>query len=263
MMFKATDQLGNTINFKETPKRVISLVPSQSELLWDLGLKEELIGITKFCVHPDEMFRSVERVGGTKMLDLDKIRQLNPDLIIGNKEENKRSQIEILQKEFNVWMSDIYDFEGSFEMIKAIAEIFNKTDVAHKLVLTLRESLHHIKQVFKNESVAYFIWNKPYMVAAKDTFIDHVLNHLGLVNTFSHLERYPEVTQEQLEKANPTLCFLSSEPFPFEEKHAKDLQKILPLSKIVIVDGEVFSWYGTRLSHLEKYVREELLIKLR
>lgn len=262
-MFKATDQLGNVFSFVKKPNRIISLVPSQSELLWALGLTQELIGITKFCVHPNEMFRSVERVGGTKMLDLDKIRKLKPDLIIGNKEENDQSQIEILQKEFNVWMSDIYNFEDSFKMINGIAEIFNKTAVADAIVLKLRESLHRIEKLFKNESVAYFIWNKPYMVAAKDTFINHVLNHLGLVNVFSYLERYPEVTPEQLEKANPLICFLSTEPFPFEEKHAKELQKILPVSKIVIVDGEVFSWYGTRLLHLEKYVQNELSLKIR
>ena len=118
-----TDQLNNTIELTDLPKRVISLVPSQSELLWDLGLREELVGITKFCVHPKEMFHSITRIGGTKTLNITKIRELQPDIIIGNKEENDYSQIIELQKEFKVWMSDIYTL-NDFLIVKAISLAF-------------------------------------------------------------------------------------------------------------------------------------------
>jgi len=248
------DQVGNLVRLSKRPQRIISLVPSQSEYLWDLGLRSALVGITKFCIHPDDMYCGFARVGGTKKLDLDKIRELKPDLIIGNKEENERSQIEELQKEFPVWMSDIYTFEDTFAMMKAIGEMLDKRKESETLVDTLRNSLTSIQNIFVKKRVAYFIWNKPYMLAASSTFIDHVLNHLGLENALSKYDRYPELNEDQLQEINPDICFLSSEPFPFKEEHVKELQIILPKSQIVIVDGEVFSWYGTRLLHLAKYV---------
>ncbi len=120
------DQLNNSIKLSNYPKRIVSLVPSQSELLWDLGLKDELVGITKFCIHPAEMFNSVTRVGGTKALDIEKIRSLHPDLIIGNKEENEKSQIELLSKEFNVWMSDINNLSEAIQAIELIGNLTHK-----------------------------------------------------------------------------------------------------------------------------------------
>lgn len=255
-MFEHTDQLNTTIQLSEIPKRIISIVPSQSEFLWDIGLREELVGITKFCIHPQQLYKTVERVGGTKNLNLDKIRALKPDLIIGNKEENERSQIEILQKEFNVWMSDIYNFEDAFEMMEKLGAIFNKRDKALNIIHSLKQTLPSIHNIFSRQRVAYFIWNKPYMFAAKNTFIDHVLNYTGLENALSELKRYPDLTDEALQQLDPEICFLSSEPFPFKEKHVLELQKKLPNAKILIVDGEVFSWYGSRLLHLEAYVKE-------
>lgn len=248
-----TDQLGNTLELQESPKRIISIVPSQSEFLWDLGLGDNLVGITKFCIHPDTMFRSVERVGGTKQLILDKIRRLKPDLIIGNKEENDQSQIEALQKEFSVWMSDIYTLDDSFKMMLSIGAMTGKKEKSVQMVEELKNSLSKIKDIFQKQKVAYFIWSKPYMLAAKNTFIDHVLCYLGLENALINYERYPELTVKNLKALNPEFCFLSSEPFPFNEKHVNDLQVILPNSKILIVDGEVFSWYGTRLLRLADY----------
>jgi ABC-type Fe3+-hydroxamate transport system substrate-binding protein len=120
----------------------------------------------------------------------------------------------------------------------------------------LKKSLSGIRAIFKSQKVAYFIWNKPYMFAARNTFIDHVLNFLGLENALSDYERYPELDETTLKRINPEVCFLSSEPFPFKELHVEALQKLLPNSKILIVDGEVFSWYGTRMRFLEKYVKE-------
>jgi ABC-type Fe3+-hydroxamate transport system substrate-binding protein len=255
-MFSSTDQLGNALHFEARPRRIVSLVPSQSELLWDLGLEKELVGITKFCIHPGKMFKTVERIGGTKQLDLEKIVGLKPDLVIGNKEENERSQIEALQKECKVWMSDIYTFEDSFAMMLELGKILGKETTVLELINTLNKSLNAVKGIFEKRRVAYFIWNKPYMLAARHTFIDYVLGHLGLVNAAAELERYPELDVQALKRLNPELCLLSSEPFPFKEQHVKELQGHLPQAKIVIVDGEVFSWYGSRLLHLEKYVGE-------
>lgn len=254
-MLYYTDQLGNTLQLKERPKRIISLVPSQSEFLWDLGLRDELVGITKFCIHPKEMYRAVERIGGTKTLYIERIRELKPDLIIANKEENEKSQIELLQKEFNVWVSDIYNFEDAIGMMNSLGEIIGKREKSEQIADQLKSTLPRIKNMFQKQRVAYFIWNKPYMCAAQHTFIGLVLQHIGLENALEGFERYPELTEEKLRELSPDLCFLSSEPFPFKDSHANELQRILPNSKILIVDGEMFSWYGSRLLQLEDYLK--------
>ena len=251
-----TDQLNNKIKLNTTPKRIISIVPSQSEFLWQIGIRTQLIGITKFCIHPKEMFNKIERIGGTKKLNINKIRSLKPDLIIANKEENNQQEIEFLQKEFNVWISDIYNFNDAFYMMKKLSVILNKESETQKLITTIKASLKPIKNIFKNITVAYFIWNKPYMVAANNTYINFVLNYLGLKNTAHNLQRYPEVNEVILKKINPNICFLSSEPYPFKQKHIIELQQILPASKIIIVDGEVFSWYGSRILQLADFVKQ-------
>jgi len=254
MIFK--DQIGHVIELSQKPKRIISLVPSQSEYLWEIGLREEIIGITKFCIHPDEMYRSVERVGGTKNLDIEKIRALKPDLIIGNKEENSEEQIKILQTEFNVWLSDIYNFNDAFEMMEELGKMTGIEKKSLEIIKRIKASLPQIEKSFSELSVAYFIWNKPYMLAAKNTFIAFILDYIGLKNVATHLERYPEVNEEELRVLNPQIIFLSSEPFPFKEKHIEELKNILPDSKIFIVDGEMFSWYGSRLLYLADYLKE-------
>lgn len=251
-----TDQLNNKLKLSSTPKRIISIVPSQSEFLWYIGIRKELVGITKFCIHPNQMFSSIERVGGTKKLNIKKIRALQPDLIIANKEENNREEIELLQKEFNVWISDIYNFKDAFKMMEKLSAILNKESETQKLIIDIKASLKPIKNIFKQKTVAYFIWNKPYMLAANNTYINYVLNYLELKNSVQHLERYPEVDTNNLKKLNPDVCFLSSEPFPFKQKHILELQEILPDSKILIVDGEVFSWYGPRMLHLAEFVKQ-------
>ena len=251
---KITDQTGHTFELKDKPKRIISIVPSQSELLWDLGLRKELVGITKFCIHPSEMYRSIERVGGTKKLDIDKIRQLKPDLIIGNKEENDQQQIEELRKEFPVWMSDIYDLSDAFEMISELAGIIGKEDNAEQIIKTIKTNFSELDiSKFKGKKVAYFIWYNPFMAAAQNTFINHLLEKLCFINSFAYLNRYPEVNASQIKGAAPDYIFLSSEPFPFVEKHIEELKQISPNSEVVLVDGEMFSWYGNRLQYAPAY----------
>lgn len=250
-----TDQTGRTIEVKKSPQRIISLVPSQSEFLWDIGLQEELVGITKFCIHPQQMFTRVERVGGTKELNLEKIRFLKPDLIIGNKEENDKLQIELLQQEFPVWMSDIYTLNDAINMMDTLGSICGKKAQAEALLNELKGNLPEIKNCFNGQTVAYFIWNKPYMLAAGNTFINDVITYLGLRNALACMDRYPELSVDDLKSLNPEVCFLSSEPYPFSEKHAAELSAQLPDSKIVLVDGEMFSWYGSRLLKLPAYIK--------
>ncbi|MFT5168936.1 MAG: ABC-type Fe3+-hydroxamate transport system substrate-binding protein [Saprospiraceae bacterium] len=245
-----TDQMGNVWNINFPPKRIVSLVPSQTELLHYFGLEEEVIGITKFCIHPEEWFRSKKRIGGTKTINLEKISALQPDLIIGNKEENQKEQIEALSAQYPVWMSDIKNPEDAFEMIEMVGNLTNRSKKAGELSEELKTQFSTHQKLILSQSkkrVAYFIWRSPYMVAAGDTFIDQMLEIAGFINVYGHQERYPVITLEELKAQNPEVILLSSEPYPFKEKHIEAFQKTCPEAKIVIVDGELFSWYGSRL----------------
>ncbi|MDX2000885.1 MAG: helical backbone metal receptor [Chitinophagales bacterium] len=228
------------------PQRIVSLVPSQTELLFYLGLQDRIVGITKFCVHPADKVPQVPKVGGTKKLDLGIIQSLRPDLIIGNKEENEKEQIEQLMQQYKVWISDIANLEDALEMIGTIGGLTGTDEKCQQLV-------KQIKTAFENlvpngaKKVAYLIWRRPYMVAAKGTFINDMLQRCGWHNVFGHLGRYPEITPEQLHQAATELVLLSSEPYPFKEKHLHEIQAICPKAKVVLVDGEMFSWYGSRL----------------
>jgi len=256
-----TDQMHRTIEVNKPLKRIVSIVPSQSELLWHLGLEKELVGITKFCIHPHQMATSVALVGGTKKLNIQKIRELQPDIIIANKEENEQSQIEELAREFPVWISDIHNLDESLQMIEMLGELFNKKEKALELTTNIKSTFQQLTIPIAigapNVKVAYFIWNEPMMVAGKNTFIDDMLKRCNFENVFLHKDsRYPEVSIEELQKANPELILLSSEPFPFKEKHVNEFQKHLPNAKTMIVDGELFSWYGSRLQHSANYFLE-------
>jgi len=254
-----TDQLKREVVLEKIPARIISLVPSQTEFLFDLGLDNEVVGITKFCVHPDEWFRTKTKVGGTKIYDLEKIKSLNPDLIIGNKEENEQEQIEKLMKEYPVWMSDIKTLDDNYEMIERIGEIVNRKEKANAIVNTIKENFSELQTTNHKLQTAYFIWQKPFIVASKETFINHLMEKCGMENAFINLDsRYPEVSEEQIAKAKPDLILLSSEPFPFKEKHIEVFQKISPSSKIFLVDGELFSWYGSRLIKSPSYFSQLL-----
>ncbi len=257
-MQQVIDQLGREVRIDNFPKRIVSLVPSQTELLYDLGLREEVVGITKFCIHPDEWFRTKTRIGGTKKIDIEKIRSLKPDLIIGNKEENERTQVEELMNEFSVWMSDIKTVEDALKMIEQVGNMVAKKAEALNLVKKIESEFSqlntHISPIAPL-SVAYIIWNNPLMTAGGDTFINDMLSRSGFKNVFAEKERYPEISKEELSAANPELIFLSSEPFPFKEKHTAEFNFLCQRATVLLVDGEMFSWYGSRLIKACDYIR--------
>jgi iron complex transport system substrate-binding protein len=206
------DQLNREVVLNKRPLRIISLVPSQTEYLYDLGLVTELVGITKFCIHPDVLFRSCERVGGTKQLDLEKIRSLKPDLIIGNKEENTKEQIEALALDFPVWMSDVNTLEDAFEMMNALAELCGKEEEGRTLVRKAESAMAGCKNIFTGHRIVYLMWYAPWMGVASETFIDSVLKHLGFENAIEHQNRYPALSEADLFASGADYCFLSSEP---------------------------------------------------
>lgn len=250
-----TDQLNRVVQISSPPTRIISLVPSQTELLFDLGLNEQVIGITKFCVHPESWFRNKQRVGGTKNINLEKIIQIQPDLIIANKEENVQEQIEELAKYFPVWVSDINNLNDAFEMIKSIGEITGKNEKANDLITQIKTAFTQHQTPNTKLQTAYLIWKDPYMTVGGDTFIHHLIEKAGFENVFANEQRYPQISIADLRVANCELVLLSSEPYPFKQKHIEELQQQLPQAKIILVDGEMFSWYGGRLLQAPAYFK--------
>lgn len=252
-----SDQMQQRLEVPSYPKRIISLVPSQTELLHYWGLGERVVGITKFCVHPREWYKSKTRVGGTKTVDLEKVRALNPDLIIGNKEENTQSDIEALQQEYPVWMSDMQELEEVWNMMFLLGGVLNVETESKALVNRLKKDFLELKQFPKKSwRVAYFIWQKPFMVAGANTFIDALLKAAHFENVFAETPRYPAVTIPEIQAKNPELILLSSEPYPFKEKHVQLFQEMCPKARVEVVDGELFSWYGSRLLHTTNYIKK-------
>ncbi|MDG1331006.1 MAG: helical backbone metal receptor [Crocinitomicaceae bacterium] len=255
--------MNQTIRLESPPRRIVSLVPSQTELLHYLGLEDEVVGITKFCIHPKEWHENKARIGGTKAVNLEKVLLLNPDLIIGNKEENTKEDIEMLKSVAPVWMSDIYDLSDAILMLREIGNMLGKSELTNALITEILSEFSKLDEFvetssLKGKSALYFIWNDPGFVAGKSTFIDGMLSQCGLKNA-TRETRYPEVPlSSDGYRVQPDFVFLSSEPFPFEEKHIESFQKRYPNSKIVLVDGEMFSWYGSRLKDAPKYFQQLL-----
>jgi ABC-type Fe3+-hydroxamate transport system substrate-binding protein len=261
-MISIADQLGRIIQLPAYPKRIVSLVPSQTELLFDLGLREEVVGITKFCVHPRQWFDSKTRVGGTKTIKMAVIHSLQPNLVIANKEENTKEQIDQLAEQYPVFISDVKDLPTALQMIISVGDITNTSSHANAIARQVQDDFNNLAKQWKilaegrsQIRSAYLIWNKPYMAAGGDTFIGAMLRACGLKNMFEHLSRYPTITIEDLQTSRCELLLLSSEPYPFSRKHVEELQISLPATEIVLVDGQMFSWYGSRLLRSVAYFR--------
>lgn len=248
------DMLGREVLIPQFPQRIISLVPSQTELLYDLGLEDKIVGQTIFCIHPIQFFKQSTKVGGTKKIKYQVINELNPDLIIGNKEENTLEIVQNLSEKYPVWLSDIYTLEDSLSMINQIGAIVQQQEKAQLISQKIAQSFLS----FETQNLGtclYLIWKNPYMAVGKQTFIDNILSKIGFKNMISE-SRYPEISIDEIVRLNPQNILLSSEPFPFKQIHIDELKEQLPLAKISLVDGEMFSWYGSRLIHSTNYFKK-------
>jgi ABC-type Fe3+-hydroxamate transport system substrate-binding protein len=275
-----TDQLHRTIFLESTPRRIVSLVPSQTELLATLGL--DPVGITKFCIHPDSWFRTKPRVGGTKDIHAERIDALQPDLLLANKEENDRLQIEALAARYPVWVSDVSTLPSALDMIRSVGTLTGREQPAMDLAAEIdsrfaglaAKFVHRFTSLDPNISrspvvpplsaflpapipacprTAYLIWRNPWMAAGGDTFIHDMLRRCGLINVFAEHTRYPSFELSALADKDCELVLLSSEPYPFREKHFSEISSALPNADIRLVDGELFSWYGSRLLQSPDY----------
>ncbi len=251
------DQIGKTLLLSSTPQRIVSIVPSQTELLSELGLDDEVVGITKFCVHPEAWFRSKTRVGGTKSINIEAVKGLAPDLIIANMEENTKKDIEALEAIAPVWTSDIRNIEDALEMILAIGALVDRNERASQIANEIKTRFEAIDMKQHLERILYIIWKDPYMAAGRNTFIQSMLDAAGYVNAIEDPDsRYPELTVEDIQKIQPEKLLLSSEPFPFKRKHTEEVRDTFPGIEVQEVDGELFSWYGSRMLKSASYFKD-------
>ena len=254
-----TDHLGRVVNLPAAPQRIISLCPSQTETLMALGVGQRLVGRTRFCIHPKRELVSVKNVGGTKMVDFERIRALKPDLLIGEKEENTAAMIDALANEWPVYVTDVRDVDSARRMVLDLGQITGTEEMALTVVAKVDASFAGIRPFKKPVSCLYLIWKDPWMVVGADTFIDSVLEKCGFHNLGRDLVgRYPVVTEEIFKEKMPEMVLLSSEPFPFSETHIAELQDIMPKSVVRLVDGEKFSWYGSHMVDVEIYLNQVL-----
>ncbi len=260
---KMKDQLHRELNFNKTPKRIVCLVPSQTELLVDMGLEDQIVGLTKFCVHPPHLKQQKKVVGGTKKVHYDRIRDLQPDIILCNKEENTQEMVTELEKIAQVHISNVIRVEDSLELIEQYGILFSKQEAARSMINEIKTALADFKNLyFPEKKVAYLIWKNPWMAAGGDTFIHTLMQLNGWLNVFQNKDgRYPQTRLEEIRSLEPDLILLSSEPYPFKEKHIQEVLESCNGCRVELVDGEYFSWYGSRILPALKYF-EHLQIKL-
>jgi ABC-type Fe3+-hydroxamate transport system substrate-binding protein len=244
--------------------KIISLVPSITLLLFDLGLDTQIVGRTKFCIHPKEKINSIPTIGGTKNSDIQKIKQLQPDVIFAAKEENEKEQIDELKKDFNVIIFDIKNLDDNYKMIAKIGKLTSTEIKAQEIIIQTKLHFDELKKSIiklpnSQINTLYLIWRKPYMTIGKDTFIHAMMEQLDLKNMFDHQTRYPIIQNLQTSYFSKCqLVLLSSEPYPFSQQHIKEIQEQLPTAKILLVDGEYFSWYGSKIADAPLYLSELL-----
>lgn len=255
MMHQVTDHLGRKVILPPSPKRIISICPAITETLFSLGLDKKMVGRTKYCIFPKGTVDQVPIVGGTKEVHLERVRELQPDLIFAEKEENTEEMVMELEKVAPVFVLEVKSIQDAYRLITTLGEVTKTTETSNLLLASCQKSFQSIESKVKGKA-AYVIWRKPYMVVGGTTYINDVLSQLGFQNPFNTEEsRYPIVTKEQLANAKLDKLFLASEPFPFQEKHLAEFQAFLPHTEIILVDGEMF-WYGSRMLVAGEYLAE-------
>ncbi|MCB9903255.1 MAG: ABC transporter substrate-binding protein [Planctomycetes bacterium] len=233
--------------------RIVSLCPSLTELVYDLGRGDDLVGITKFCIHPADRVASVEKVGGTKDPKVERIVELAPDIVLFNEEENRRADFEALEagglRCLNTFPKDSLE---TAEMVRTIGHALDRDERAESIATDIEARTARVRDAARGARPvrwAYLIWLDPLMTVNRDTFAHALLEQAGGVNVFAdRTTRYDAITAEDLAAADPELVLLCTEPFPFKESHADELAELtsLPRGRFRIADGEYLSWHGSR-----------------
>ena len=238
-------------------RRIVSLVPSTTELLCALGLADALVGVTVYCVEPRDVVRTKTRVGGEKDPDLAKIQALAPDLVVANIEENRREDVEALRAAgLHVWLAYPRSVAESLVMIRELGEVTGTVAGARALLDSL-EPLYAEARAHaagrRPTPVFYPIWREPWMTVGRDTYIHDLLATCGGANVFADRERYPSISLEEVAARAPEVVLLPDEPFRFRRAHLRDFDAYPAMpavraGRLHLVDGKPFSWHGPRLA---------------
>ena len=256
------DHLGRTVELAQSPRRIVSLCPSLTETLFALGLQDRIVGRTSFCVHPAQRVDAVPTVGGIRNVDLAAVAALRPDLVIAAKEENRREDVEALAAFVPVFVMDVASYQEALRAIRDLGAITGRERPAAEMAVEISRRFERLPRGLVRR-VAYLIWRDPYTTVGRETYVHSLLARCGLKNLAAGLPgRYPQVTLEHLRTLAPELVLLSSEPFPFDQSHVDELTPRLPRSKLVLVDGEMFSWYGGRMILAADYLADLLAREL-
>lgn len=257
-----TDQLGRTIHYHFPPQRIISFAPAITETLFHLQLHDEIVGRTRFCIHPKGVVEQAVNVGGTKDMKIERIHKLQPDLIIVEKEENTKEMVAELERDYSVYAFEVQTVQEALQMMHDLGDIVDRQHEATSLIKQIQEAFASFPHVYEGKRVAYVIWQDPYMVVGKNTYIESLLEKLGFINPFIAMDgRYPVVTEADLQAAELDYILLATEPFPFQKKHLLTFTEMLPHTKPLIVDGEMF-WYGAKMLEAVPYFKQTLLHNL-
>ncbi len=228
------------------PQRIVSLVPSWTELVVALGARERLVGRTKFCTEPADLALSVPAIGGTKNPDIAKIAALSPDLVIANKEENRREDVEALERlGLRILLTDPNSVEGAVACIREIGEAIGAAAAAaaNRLAQDIELALAETGPS-KPVSVYAGVWHNPMMGLGSESYGHSLLEACGGRNVLEDRSRYPELTLDELRSLQPDLILLPDEPFPFDASHAGVYGEVAPAR---VIDGKLLWWYGPRM----------------
>ena len=250
------DALGKQFDSDSRYRRIVSLVPSQTEYIINLigdNTTYKVLCRTKFCIHPSNKVSDITIVGGTKQIHINKIKALNPDIVICNKEENTQEIVKEIEPHFQVFTTEIISIDSALDYMMRIAKLLDLADNGNKINTQIKQAIIGYQPIEQKKAI-YLIWKNPYMAAGGDTFIDKMMYAAGFNNVLHDQMRYPSVTIDEIKALRPNVIFLSSEPYPFEDKHLSEFDK-LDITTCV-VDGEMFSWYGTRMLKSWKYFKK-------
>ncbi|MCB0833744.1 MAG: ABC transporter substrate-binding protein [Bacteroidetes bacterium] len=267
MAYELVDALGRHVRFDRPPTRVVSLIPSITESLFELGLESSVQGVSKYCIYPAGLTDGKRKVGGQKNPDFQAIEEINPDLIILNREENKPDHIRKLGEKYPIWVTYPRQFLDTLALLRDLGGIFGvSVDDYQSEIRAGVEALH--LEAAQRCRVLYLIWRNPWMSINGDTFIHDVLKLHGLDNVFAeHPERYFEVSVDEIISKNPEMIILPDEPYRFLKKHIAEFGD-LPIQavasgRVFLADGTYFCWYGTRSARTSSYIRKQILARIK
>lgn len=241
---------------EEPPRRIVSLVPSITEWLFAIGAGNSVVGVTEYCIHPAEGVRGRVRIGGTKNPRIDEIVALEPDLVIANREENRKRDVERLRERgLRVLVGYPRSVRGALDELEAIARITRCESAARRLTDAVREIRDRLskRRLHARPRVAALVWKKPYITVNGDTFAHDMIVQSGGANPFADRpDRYPRIHESDLTAASPDVILLPTEPYAFGERDRAELLSLdCPAARrgcIHVVEGELLTWYGPRMA---------------